>query len=334
MNVKTIARTRAWFIFAILLVFIPGFGQAEPHKPHPGETASEIFIFGDSLADPGNILFLTGQVSIAPFAVIPAAPYDGGRFSNGPTWAEQLARKLRRPDSGAPAYSNPSMFGNFAAGGARARAVGAAPHLSDQVGLFLFANGFEAPSDALYIVQFGGNDIRDALSVFNPGDISPSFAIINEAVQTTVFNIELLRMYGARKFLVANVPNLGKAPAILFAGPGAVGAATFLSANYNGLLEGGLQTVEGNLAYGDVEILRLDMFGFIDAVTVAPEAFGFADATTPCLSFGVPVNAICGDPDSHVFWDGIHPTAAMHIALGNAAVKVLRKAEILSTAGE
>ena len=328
MNIKEMTRNRAWFACAILLVLIPGFVQAESYKPHPGEDASEIFIFGDSLADPGNIAFLTGLVSTAPFAPIPAAPYDTGRFSNGKTWAEQLTRHLRRPDSGSPAFANPLDFGNFGAGGARARSVGAAPPLASQVGLFLAVRANVAPADALYIVQFGGNDIRDALGVFDPDDLDPSFDIVNEAVQSTMDNLELLYIAGARNFLIANVPNLGRAPAITFSGTGAVFVATLLTGSYNAILEGRLQTYEGLKADDELQILRLNMFKIINDVADAPEAFGFANATIPCLTFGVLVDAVCDDPDAHVFWDGIHPTEAMHHTLGNAAIKVLRKSEI------
>jgi len=323
MNVKAIARNRAWFICTILLVFIPGLGQTEGFKPHHGGKSSEIFIFGDSLSDPGNIFVLTGLVSTPPFDVIPAAPYVTRRFTNGRTWPEVLARKLRIRDSGKPALLDPSSFGNYAFGGARARASGEAPTLTDQVGMFLAAKGGIAPADALYIVQFGGNDIRDALEAAALGDTDASFAIMTEAAQTTVSNIELLYFSGARKFLVANVPDLGKAPAIIWAGAG--GTATFFSGFYNGTLEGGLQTVEISPAYADIEILRLDIFGFIDAITTAPEAFGFADATTPCLNFGVVVDAVCDNPRDYVFWDGIHPTAAAHRALARTALRELRE---------
>jgi phospholipase/lecithinase/hemolysin len=332
MNVKAITRHCAWFTLAILVVFLSGPAHADPYKPNPGEEASPIFVFGDSLSDPGNVAILTGLVSTAPFSEIPSAPYDSNRFTNGETWAEELTRKLRRTDSGLPVILEPQNFGNYAFGGARARVSGDAPSLTVQVGMFLAAKAGVAPSDALYIVEFGGNDIRDALEAAATGDIGASFAIMGEAVQTTVANIVLLYESGARKFLLANVPNLGNAPAIIRAG--AAGTATFFSGFYNGTLEGGLQTLEGSAAYPDIEILRLDIFGFIDAITATPEAFGFADAATPCLRFDVLIDTVCDEPDNHVFWDGIHPTAAAQQALGNAAVKVLRNSGILDTADE
>jgi outer membrane lipase/esterase len=47
---------------------------------------SNLFIFGDSLADTGNLSLLTG-------GAVPGntQPYDNGRFSNGPLWVETLA---------------------------------------------------------------------------------------------------------------------------------------------------------------------------------------------------------------------------------------------------
>src|SRR4051794_6489859 len=44
-----------------------------------------IVSFGDSLTDTGNLYAATGQ---------PPAPYDMGRFSNGPLWVEYLANQL------------------------------------------------------------------------------------------------------------------------------------------------------------------------------------------------------------------------------------------------
>jgi phospholipase/lecithinase/hemolysin len=50
-------------------------------------TESEIFVFGDSLSDTGNIFALTkGQVP-------PSPPYFQGRASNGPVAVELLAKQ-------------------------------------------------------------------------------------------------------------------------------------------------------------------------------------------------------------------------------------------------
>ncbi len=61
---------------------------------------SKLYVFGDSLSDPGNIYNSTTFVQ--PFdwllgfdiPVIPPSPYYEGRYSNGPIWADYLAEDL------------------------------------------------------------------------------------------------------------------------------------------------------------------------------------------------------------------------------------------------
>jgi phospholipase/lecithinase/hemolysin len=48
----------------------------------------------------------------------------------------------------------------------------------------------------------------------------------------------------------------------------------------------------------------------------------FADTTTPCYDGGIqggipPVP--CANPNAHVFWDDIHPSAHTHVLLGDLA---------------
>lgn len=292
-------------------------GSDEGEIPPP-----DLVVFGDSLSDPGNVYLVTGLSVNAPYEVIPAAPYEIGRFhfSNGDTWAERLAERLGSHDSAEPAMEDPAQNDNFAFGGARARPFGQSPSAVDQVSLFLQARAGAARADDVHVLQFGGNDLRDAL-VAATVDINLAFAIISDAVASTAASIQLLYDAGAKRFLVANVPNLGHAPAIVALG--ASGEATFLTSIYNGLLEGALQGLE---AYSDIEIHRLDMFGFINAVVANPQAFGIDDTTTPCLTFGVVEGAVCDDPGAHLFWDGIHPTKKAHAKMAKEAIGALSSA--------
>src|SRR5262245_47745536 len=128
-----------------------------------------VVVFGDSLSDPGNHFIAFGTTSRPPFLPVPDGSYaiGGHHFTNGATWAEQLAKALGRPTDGAPALRAPGVFANYAVGRARARAD--APvfpfyDLATQIQLFLADFGGHAPSEALHVMWIGANDVRDALT--------------------------------------------------------------------------------------------------------------------------------------------------------------------------
>ena len=111
--------------------------------------AADLVVFGDSLSDPGNFFIETGQSVSAPYQPAPAAPYaiGGHHFTNGRTWIEQLAGRLRAPLAGRPALRSPGLFTNYAFGRSRARANAAGfPQfdLGAQVILFLTDFGVSA----------------------------------------------------------------------------------------------------------------------------------------------------------------------------------------------
>ena len=99
-----------------LICLLPVLGSAGNAK------IDDLVVFGDSLSDPGNAYALLGEQSVAPFELIPAAPYaiGGHHFSNGRTWVEQLGHEFGV--NVGPAYSV-AGFNNYAIGSARARSV-------------------------------------------------------------------------------------------------------------------------------------------------------------------------------------------------------------------
>ena len=50
-----------------------------------------LFVFGDSLSDPGNRFAVTGETAHPPFVPVPDSAYGvgGHHFSNGRTWVER-----------------------------------------------------------------------------------------------------------------------------------------------------------------------------------------------------------------------------------------------------
>jgi len=302
---------------AIVVVgFVPQDAYADFNRFH--RNFSKLYVFGDSLSDPGNTWVIRRETAAPPFAPIPELPYGSHRFSNGKTWAEVLAKELGTYRGGLPAYRSP-WFGNYAVAGARAQGTNdLKPTFGDQVRKYLGTTGGVADPNALYVVQFGGNDIRDALETALVG--GNSNAVIGGAIQALANNITLLSNAGAGKFLVANAPNMGKVPVIGVLG--AQGPAELLSAGYNMALDGLL----AQLAASGLEIYRLDLFSFVDVATEMPHGFGFGNASAPCLQvFVAPASEVCDDPDQHLFWDGIHPTRAGHRLVGNVAVNQLSR---------
>jgi phospholipase/lecithinase/hemolysin len=320
---------------ALVLLVPTGAGADERHGGF--RPFDRIVVFGTSLSDPGNAFLLTGQNVSAPdygmsgpslLTLIPSYPYAAGRnhFSNGATWIEQLAAPIGLSWSVKPAFVQ-SIAGssNYAVGGTRARdGVAGEVSLSQQVGNFLRDAGPQASSRSLYVMEMGGNDVRDAIE----GDqaaIPQALAYLGEAI---------VRLYsaGARKFLVWNVPNLGRAPAIraldayLHATQGipagaVIAGATAASMGYNGGLAQVLNGLEAALP--GIDIVQFDSFATTEAIVSHPLRYGLQNATEACLAPLTPLPSRCANPDRYLFWDGIHPTRAGHAIIAINAGKAL-----------
>ncbi len=307
-------RTNLPRLVFLLLLFLATTAQAQP-------LWSRLVVFGDSLSDPGNAFVLAGRVAIPPYAPVPDAPYVAGglRFSNGPTWIEQLAQALGDLSAG-PALRAPGVFGNYAVGAARARDTPGLD-LGEQLALFLDHSGGVAPADALYVIMVGGNDVRDALAALaadaSGGD---SLAIIQDAVTAVADALAVLAEAGARHVLLANAPDIARVPAIRAQGPMVQWAAGVLVGVYNAALA---QIVDDLASDLPLTLHRLDLFGALRAVTQDPVRYGFTDVTGTCVTPGVVTASVCEEPDGHLFWDGIHPTRAGHAVVARAAASSL-----------
>ena len=276
---------------------------------------SALFVFGDSLSDTGNSHADTGRTAHPPFAPIPDDSYGigGHHYSNGKTWIEHLAEQIGLIKGAKPALRNPA-FGNYAYGGARAREYleDSKPDFSAQVESFLSAHNYQAPSDALYVIQFGGNDLRDALVAPSQAE---ALAIVVEAITSIANNIGRLAGHGAKNFMIVNAPNLGITPGVPDHLRGAVTGLSFMF-NWN------LATALAPLPQFGLNVYKLDLFAFTSAVATDTEGFGFSSLEA-CLTFGVTEGAFCKNRDEHLFWDAIHPTKAAQRLIGDIAASQL-----------
>ncbi|MEJ2139661.1 MAG: SGNH/GDSL hydrolase family protein [Gammaproteobacteria bacterium] len=286
-----------------------------------------LYVFGDSLSDPGNVYALTGTSVLPPYTLIPTAPYavGGFHFTNGKTWVERLAARLRLPNGGKPAFGKPGVYGNYAFGASRAGGS-ESPLFSfaGQIDSFFADIAGEARGDALHVVWFGSNDIRDALlAASSDPTLATSQAIIAAAIQAEAQGIARLHAAGARKFLVLNAPNVALSPIVASLGPQSVAAALLLTQAFNIGLADALDGLEGTLP--GIEIARFDVFALLSSLAANPQAFGIHNTTDPCIRPGETTRVYCSGRNRYLFWDSIHPTAAAHRLLARAVADEFRR---------
>ena len=304
------------------------FAAATPlfaQGPQPG-----LVIFGDSLSDPGNLFALTKQNNVPPAydvdqLLVPSSAYatGGHHLSNGATWVEDLASSLRVAPGGTGAGRDAtSRAANYAVAGARAYDAGQVFDLGDQVARFVADLGNQrAPSAALYIVEIGGNDIRDAL-------LSGNAALLQASLNSIFVNVSTLYQAGARRFLVVNAPSIGLLPsvrALEFALPfpglsGLGGVADQATQQFNANLAGVVTMLQGSLP--GVEIREFDFYALISNIYTHPADFGLTEVNAPCITPHVQPFK-CANPDEYAFWDGIHPTKAVHAIIAQQVAQFL-----------
>lgn len=291
--------------FSILAVVTTALAATPVHAgPY-----SALFVFGDSVSDSGNVALAIGapggvSQTVTGNTYIPDLPYAPfGTFSNGPVWAQSFAGMLAL--SAAPSLAGGS---NFAWAGARTGGPNVpVPTVTTQAGMYLAGTGGVASADALYVVAEVGNDARDALKAI-AGGADPAAAMQSAAI-TYASNVgsivDGLRGAGARHFLVFDNVNLGLVPVITAMGTDVSGLASLLTWTMN-------QALLTELA-GDAGVTIFDTYSFLTQVVQSPSAFGYTNAHDACGA------AVAADCSGYVFWDGLHPTAALHQQIAEAA---------------
>jgi len=191
--------------------------------------------------------------------------------------------------------------------------------MTRQVDAFLQRSGGVASPSALYVIEMGGNDIRDAFQIYVSG--GNGGLIIQAALASIAANIQTLYVAGAREFLVWAAPNVALTPAIRTLGPAAGALATNLTQAFNG----GLAQVLGQLSFGlpGTSFARLDAYQILYAIVADPASFDLTNVTTACVTPNI-APFTCKPVDDFLFWDGIHPTKAGHAILARETANVLQ----------
>ncbi|KAI8580057.1 hypothetical protein K450DRAFT_239165 [Umbelopsis ramanniana AG] len=258
-----------------------------------------IIAFADSFTDNGN------DYKYSKFP--PSPPYWRGRFSNGPTWLEEVAKQMpnttvvNRGFGGATtddAYVH-ATFNNFEV-----------PGLLQQI-----AN-YPVPGNAnsLFIIYIGYNDLN---SIINPDQYIVTTPLTKDIVSDNVIkgikNIE--EKYHGKQFLVMTCPPFDKWPVVKDADKA---KANELITSYNQLLKSKLDKLT------NVDIKMADTHTWFEQALANPGQFGLRTDNGPCVP-GIGNTDECSDPDTHFFWDSYHPNAKVHKAEGEWATKLIEE---------
>lgn len=280
---------------------------------------SGLYVFGDSLSDTGNIYAATnGAIPVSP-------PYSQGRFSNGNLWIQDVASSL-----GLGAVT-PSLLGgnDFAFGGAQTGTTlahtGNKTDLTAQL-VYYNARNLAAQPNALYTLWIGSNDMNALAGALGKGTLSPSqiSGDIALAIGNIAGVVNGLAHDGMKHLLALNVPDLGKTPDAIAAGSTAVATVSALAADFNVALSAELAALSSQDGF---KLNLVNTYSALDNIVANPSAYNLTNVTSPCwtgnftsASSGTLCAQTQAGQDKYLFWDGLHPTAAGHQLIADAAL--------------
>lgn len=269
---------------------------------------NKIIVLGDSLSDTNNVF----NVSLLRFPN--PKSWFLGRFSNGPTWVEYLAKQSRLP-----VY-------NWAVGGAASnQKKWVIPGILEQVDLWLIymkeAKNYR-PENSLFTVWIGAND----LITYNQG--------VEGIIVSQGKALNRLVGAGAKKILVLNLPDITRTPEFSYRKDGAEIKRQI--DDYNRRIKQVVDYI--NSRYPSSSVMLFDLEALFTDILDHPERYQISNVKTSCLDIkapsslnyinAIPVRAACTDADSYVFWDLLHPTTHTHQLLAEHIFNYLKQQQV------
>ncbi|WP_336956453.1 SGNH/GDSL hydrolase family protein [Serratia sp. KG1D] len=277
-------------------------------SPVQSVTINKIIVFGDSLSDTNNVF----NASLWRFPN--PKSWFLGRFSNGPTWVEYLAKQSRLP------------IYNWAVGGAASKQTKwVIPGLLEQVDSWLIymkeAKNYQ-PENSLFTVWIGAND----LVTYNQG--------VDGLIENQGKALTRLASTGAKKILVLNLPDITRAPEFAHRKDGKEIKRQI--DDYNLRIKQVADDI--NSRYPSQPVMLFDLAALFTDMLDNPGRYQVSEVKTSCLDIqapsslnyinAIPVRAACTDADRYVFWDLLHPTTHTHRLLAEHIFNYLKQQQV------
>ena len=289
---------------------------------------SHVVIFGDSLSDDGNI---PKRYNVD----FPQAPYWMGRFSNGPTYAEDFPRILGIPQD--------KTF-NYAVGGARTNhknsvyqswASGRTPPppknyqnlkntgVMTQIDTYIKNPQTPSGKSTLFTIFAGPNNYLD-LGRVQPvsliGFLKEANKLTSQAADDLYKNAHtLIENKQASWLVMPNMPNLGLTPGARQKGSRVMEGGFVLTKLHNQKLSERAEKLTKN---HDVNIYVVDFYTLFNDIIDNPQKYGIVNTREACID-----NNICKNTpsvqDKYLFFDPIHPTRVIHKVAAGFLVNTL-----------
>ncbi|CAL1400766.1 unnamed protein product [Linum trigynum] len=314
------------------------------------------FIFGDSLVDNGNNnqLQSLARADYMPYGIdFPGGPT--GRFSNGKTTVDVIAEQL-----GFNGYIPPYVsargqavlrgvnYASAAAGireetgrqlGGRISFSGQVRNYQNTVRQVVSLLGSEAAAanllnKCIYSIGLGSNDYLNNYfmpQLYNTGRQFTPEQYANDLIQRYTQQLQIMYNYGARKFALIGVGQIGCSPSELAQnspdGRTCVQRINAANSIFNDKLRSLVDRFNGNTP--DAKFIYINAYGIFQDLIDSPARFGLRVTNAGCCGVGrnngqitcLPFQTPCRNRNEYLFWDAFHPTEAANIVVGRRSYR-------------
>ncbi|KAF3451158.1 hypothetical protein FNV43_RR07250 [Rhamnella rubrinervis] len=324
------------------------------------------FIFGDSLVDNGNNnqLQSLARADYLPYGIDFGGPT--GRFSNGKTTVDVIVYCISRSFRASICITSSAVgFDNYIPPYVNARprhTQGSELCISSRrnqrrnwasIGKELPNHSFSSGQlirdentaanylgKCIYSIGLGSNDYLNNYfmpAFYSTGNQFTPDQYADDLIQRYTQQLSILHDYGARKFVLFGVGQIGCSPSELAQNSpdGRTCVERINSANriFNSRLKSLVDQFNSNTP--DSKFIYIDSYGIFQDIINSPATFGFRVTNTGCCGVGrnngqitcLPLQTPCQNRDEYLFWDAFHPTEAGNTVVGRRAYSAQRPSD-------